>query len=96
MHNQGSDMHQSLDITFRIRTAELTDQAKQLLRSVVRALENDPARSLEFGGLTIGADRNGLSMRRVEAVRQFLLAQGVAQSRIRILRSRPRIDFGRS
>ncbi len=76
----------SLDVTFGFDRWELTDGAQTALLGVVRELQANPALTVDLTGYT---DPRGprpyniaLSQRRVEAVRRFLVSQGVELPRI--------------
>lgn len=77
---------ESLDITFGFDRWELTDGAQTALLGIVRELQVNPALTVDLAGYT---DPKGprpyniaLSQRRVEAVRRFLVSQGVELPRI--------------
>ena len=76
----------SLEIYFSPDSIELTDAAQTALVAVVREMEAHPTLTVELGGYTDsrGAlDYNyGLSQRRVDAVRRFLMDKGIQLSRI--------------
>jgi outer membrane protein OmpA-like peptidoglycan-associated protein len=76
----------SLEIYFSPDSIELTDAAQTALVAVVREMEAHPTLTVELGGYTDprGAlDYNyGLSQRRVDAVRRFLMDKGVQLARI--------------
>jgi outer membrane protein OmpA-like peptidoglycan-associated protein len=76
----------SLEIYFSPDSIELTDAAQTALIAVVREMEAHPTLTVELGGYTDprGAlDYNyGLSQRRVDAVRRFLMDKGVQLARI--------------
>jgi len=76
----------SLEIYFSPDSIELTDAAQTALLAVVREMEAHPTLTVELGGYTDprGAlDYNyGLSQRRVDAVRRFLMDKGVQLARI--------------
>jgi outer membrane protein OmpA-like peptidoglycan-associated protein len=71
----------SLEVYFSPDSIELTDAAQTALVAVVREMEAHPTLTVELGGYTDprGAlDYNyGLSQRRVDAVRRFLMDKGV-------------------
>jgi outer membrane protein OmpA-like peptidoglycan-associated protein len=76
----------SLDVTFGFDRWELTDGAQTALLGIVRELQANPALTVDLAGY---ADPKGpraynlaLSQRRVEAVRRFLVAQGIELPRI--------------
>jgi len=76
----------SLEVYFSPDSIELTDAAQTALVAVVREMEAHPTLTVELGGYTDprGAlDYNyGLSQRRVDAVRRFLMDKGVQLARI--------------
>jgi outer membrane protein OmpA-like peptidoglycan-associated protein len=76
----------SLEIYFSPDSIELSDAAQTALVAVVREMEAHPTLTVELGGYTDsrGAlDYNyGLSQRRVDAVRRFLMDKGIQLSRI--------------
>jgi outer membrane protein OmpA-like peptidoglycan-associated protein len=76
----------SLEVYFAPDSIELTDAAQTALIAVVREMETNPTLTVELGGYTDprGAlDYNyGLSQRRVDAVRRFLMDKGIQLSRI--------------
>jgi len=76
----------SLEIYFSPDSIDLTDAAQTALLAVVREMEAHPTLTVELGGYTDprGAlDYNyGLSQRRVDAVRRFLMDKGVQLARI--------------
>ena len=76
----------SLEVYFSPDSIELTDAAQTALLAVVREMEAHPTLTVELGGYTDphGAlDYNyGLSQRRVDAVRRFLVDKGIALARI--------------
>jgi len=76
----------TLEVYFGFDKAELTDGAQTALLGVVKELEGNPTLVVELGGYTDPkgtVDYNyGLSQRRVEAVRRFLVEKGVQLSRV--------------
>lgn len=76
----------SLEVYFAPDSIELTDAAQTALLAVIREMEAHPTLTVELGGYTDprGAlDYNyGLSQRRVDAVRRFLMDKGIQLSRI--------------
>ncbi len=77
----------SLEVFFPQDSSELNDAAQTALVGVAKDLEENPALTVELGGYTDrrGAlDYNyGLSQRRVNAVRRFLMDRGINLARIR-------------
>jgi outer membrane protein OmpA-like peptidoglycan-associated protein len=76
----------SVDVTFGFDRWELSDGAQTALLGIVRELQANPALTVDLAGYT---DPKGprpynitLSQRRVEAVRRFLVSQGVELPRI--------------
>ena len=76
-----------LPVQFGFDQSALDDTAKSVLFALVRELRESPELSLELEGYT---DAKGshqynvrLSLRRVEAVRRYLIEQGVERHRIR-------------
>ena len=76
----------SLEVYFSPDSIELTDAAQTALISVAKEMEEHPTLTVELGGYTDrrGAlDYNyGLSQRRVNAVRRFLMDRGINLARI--------------
>jgi len=76
----------SLEVYFAPDSIDLTDAAQTALGAVVREMEAHPTLTVELGGYTDprGAlDYNyGLSQRRVDTVRRFLMDKGIQLSRI--------------
>ena len=76
----------SLEVYFSPDSIELTDAAQTALIAVVREMAAHPTLTVELGGYTDprGAlDYNyGLSQRRVDAVRRFLMDKGIQLARI--------------
>lgn len=76
----------SLEVYFSPDSIELSDAAQTALVGVVKEMEANPTLTVELGGYTDprGAlDYNyGLSQRRVDAVRRFLVDKGVPLARI--------------
>ncbi len=76
----------TLEVYFGFDKAELTDGAQTALLGVVKELQGNPTLVVELGGYTDPkgtVDYNyGLSQRRVEAVRRFLVEKGVPLSRV--------------
>jgi outer membrane protein OmpA-like peptidoglycan-associated protein len=76
----------SLEVFFPENSSDLNDAAQTALLGVAKDLEDNPALTVELGGYTDrrGAlDYNyGLSQRRVNAVRRFLLDRGISLGRI--------------
>jgi outer membrane protein OmpA-like peptidoglycan-associated protein len=77
---------EALDVTFRFNRADLDDGAQTALLNVIRELQSNPALTVDLAGYTdhIGPrDYNvQLAHRRVEAVRRFMVQQGVELPRI--------------
>jgi OOP family OmpA-OmpF porin len=76
----------TLEVYFGFDKAELTDGAQTALLGVIKELQGNPTLVVELGGYTDPkgtVDYNyGLSQRRVEAVRRFLVEKGVPLSRV--------------
>ena len=76
----------TLEVYFGFDKAELTDGAQTALAGVVKELQGNPTLIVELGGFTDPkgtVDYNyGLSQRRVEAVRRFLVEKGIPLSRV--------------
>jgi outer membrane protein OmpA-like peptidoglycan-associated protein len=76
----------SLELYFSPDSIDLSDAAQTALVGVIKALESNPAMTVELGGYTDprGAlDYNyALSQRRVDAVRRFLVDKGIPLGRI--------------
>ena len=76
----------SLEVYFSPDSIDLSDAAQTALLAVVREMEAHPTLTVELGGYTDprGAlDYNyGLSQRRVDAVRRFLMDKGIQLARI--------------
>ena len=76
----------SLEVFFAQDSSELNDAAQTALVGVAKDLEENPALTVELGGYTdrLGAlDYNyGLSQRRVNSVRRFLMDRGINLVRI--------------
>lgn len=75
------------EVLFEYNQAELRSTARQRLRAVAEALRANPAAEIVIEGHTdsIGSDSFNaqLSQRRAEAVRQFLVDEGIPMHRIR-------------
>lgn len=75
------------EVLFEYNQADLRPTARQRLRAVAEALEANPNAQIVVEGHTdsIGSDEFNLqlSQRRAEAVRQFLVDEGIAMGRIR-------------
>ena len=73
-------------VNFELNSAELTAGAKEVLMKVVRTLKDYPEMTLLIKGHTdnIGSDAYNLklSQRRAASVRQFLIDNGIAPSRL--------------
>ncbi len=76
----------TVDVYFAFDKADLSDGAQTALLNVVKELQGNPTLIVELGGFTDPkgtVDYNyGLSQRRVEAVRRFLVEKGVQLSRV--------------
>jgi outer membrane protein OmpA-like peptidoglycan-associated protein len=76
----------TLEVYFGFDKAELTDGAQTALLGVIKELQGNPTLVVELGGYTDPkgtVDYNyGLSQRRVESVRRFLVEKGVPLSRM--------------
>jgi len=76
----------SLEVYFAPDSIDLSDAAQTALAAVVREMEAHPTLTVELGGYTDpkGAlDYNyGLSQRRVDAVRRYLMDKGIPLARI--------------
>lgn len=79
-------MADTLEVYFGFDKAELTDGAQTALLGVIKELQGNPTLVVELGGYTDPkgtVDYNyGLSQRRVEAVRRFLVEKGIPLSRV--------------
>lgn len=76
----------SLEVFFAPDSSDLNDVAQTALAGVARDMEENPSLTVELGGYT---DRHGaldynygLSQRRVNAVRRFLMDKGIQLGRI--------------
>jgi outer membrane protein OmpA-like peptidoglycan-associated protein len=76
----------TLEVYFGFDKAELTDGAQTALAGVVKELQGNATLIVELGGYTDPkgtVDYNyGLSQRRVEAVRRFLVEKGISLTRV--------------
>jgi outer membrane protein OmpA-like peptidoglycan-associated protein len=76
----------SLEVYFSPDSTELSDAAQTALLAVVKEMQSNPTLTVELGGYTDprGAlDYNyGLSQRRVDTVRRFLMDKGIQMARI--------------
>ena len=85
-HDHVTNVVETLDVHFASGRASLDDAGITRLRSLARELRNDRRVGLELVGYTDprgSRDKNlELSQRRVEAVRRYLIQQGVPVSRI--------------
>lgn len=74
------------DILFELDSSVILDSAKPDLARVVRALSENPDRSISIEGHTcdLGTEQynQGLSERRAEAVRDYLIQGGISEDRI--------------
>lgn len=82
----GRSLVETLDVQFGFDKAELSDGAQTALLGVIKDLKQNPALTVDLQGYT---DSRGsvpynlqLSQRRVEAVRRYLVAQGVDLPRV--------------
>ncbi|MFS8606855.1 MAG: OmpA family protein [Gammaproteobacteria bacterium] len=73
-------------VNFEFNSATLTTEAREILLGVAEALRGEPNLRAEIAGHTdsSGSDQYNLelSQRRAEAVRDFLVSQGIAASRL--------------
>ena len=80
---------ESMDVTFGFDRWELDDGAQTTLLGFIKELQANPNLTVDLTGYTDptgGAPYNiGLSQRRVEAVRRFLVSKGVALPRIQAI-----------
>ncbi len=88
----------SMDVYFGFDQAELSDGTQTALLGLVKELQSNPGTTVELGGFT---DPKGsrdynyqLSQRRVDAVRRFLIEQGVEITRILSVGLGPIADRG--
>ncbi len=88
----------SMDVYFGFDQAELSDGTQTALLGLVKELQSNPGTTVELGGFT---DPKGsrdynyqLSQRRVDAVRRFLIEQGVEITRILSVGLGPLADRG--
>jgi len=86
----------TFDVTFGFDRADLGDSAQTVLASVLKELQANPSLTVELMGYT---DPQGtrdynyqLSQRRAEAVRRFLVENGVQLSRVRLVGLGPIMD----
>lgn len=74
------------DILFAFDSSTIREGAKPTLARVIRALANNPNKSISITGHTcdIGTEsyNQGLSERRANAVKQYMVSSGIAASRI--------------
>ena len=77
---------ETVHVQFAFDKADLTDGAQTALLSILKELKSNPALTVELEGYTDQAgtrDYNiGLSQRRVEAVRRYLIEQGAEMPRV--------------
>jgi OOP family OmpA-OmpF porin len=77
------------DVHFAFDSATLSDSARSLLEEAATTLENNPRISVNIEGHTdsIGTDayNQSLSQRRAQAVKDFLVARGIAASRLSVI-----------
>lgn len=85
-HHHAPNVVETLDVTFPFDRSDLGDAAMTRLHELAKALRGDTRLALELVGYT---DTRGsreynvqLAQRRVEAVRRYLVQQGVQVSRI--------------
>jgi len=80
---------ESMDVTFGFDRWELDDGAQTTLLGFIKELQANPNLTVDLTGYTDptgGVPYNiGLSQRRVEAVRRFLVSKGVALPRIQAI-----------
>ena len=86
----------TLQVEFGFNQSSLDDSAKSMLMVVVREVRDTPGLTLDLEGY---ADPKGsrqynvrLSQRRVEAVRAYLIEQGVQSNRIKVSARGPTAD----
>jgi outer membrane protein OmpA-like peptidoglycan-associated protein len=76
-------------VRFGVNRAELDDAAEKALLAVLRELRENPLLTLDLEGTTDSTGSRDynlkLSLRRVEAVRRFLLTKGVGYPRVLLL-----------
>ena len=81
-----TDLTIGSDILFAFDSSVIRESAKPTLNKVIRALANNPDESLHIEGHTcdIGTDEYnmGLSERRAEAVKEYLVKAGIDADRI--------------
>jgi outer membrane protein OmpA-like peptidoglycan-associated protein len=77
---------ETVDVQFAFNRADLTDAAQTALLAVIKELQQNPNLTIDLQGFTDSTgprDYNvGLSQRRVEAVRRYLVEQGLELPRI--------------
>jgi outer membrane protein OmpA-like peptidoglycan-associated protein len=87
---------ETIDVRFGFNKAELNDGAQTSLLGLVKDMKENPALAVELEGYTdpAGAPEYNLalSQRRVDAVRRFLVQQGVPQARIHAIGLGPIAD----
>jgi outer membrane protein OmpA-like peptidoglycan-associated protein len=73
-------------VTFKLGSADLTDESAAVLDEVAESLKAWPEVSIEIGGYTDSSGpaelNRDLSQQRADSVRNYLVSQGVAPSRI--------------
>jgi len=73
-------------VTFKTGSADLTDSAKETLAKIVSTLADHPEISLEIQGHTDNVGRRAsnvkLSQKRADSVKDYLVSQGIAASRL--------------
>jgi outer membrane protein OmpA-like peptidoglycan-associated protein len=89
---------ETLDVRFGFNKAELNDGAQTALLGLVKDMKENPALAVELEGYTDAAGAPeynlALSQRRVDAVRRFLVQQGIEQARIHAIGLGPIADRG--
>ena len=76
-------------VQFKSGSTDLTEEAKQTIQKVVRSLKDYPEVHLEISGHTdnIGSRANNikLSKQRADAVKDYIVSQGIASGRLRAI-----------
>jgi outer membrane protein OmpA-like peptidoglycan-associated protein len=74
------------DVLFAFDSSTIRDEARPTLARVVRALANNPEKNITVAGHTcnIGTEEynQGLSERRAESVKRFLVESGISENRV--------------